>query len=160
VSDKPQKNNFLGAKARLWLAAGLAGVAVLAAIFAVYLDVAFPRVRCPAAKHLESPENVSDCYKCHLKSTPKVAQDWYESKHGVMLVKCFVCHGQPDGKGSIPFAVNPNVLRTCLKCHEPSMKKMQAKYGLEPKCNNCHPFHHNSLHHKAYEKTKAKKKVD
>ncbi len=125
-----------------------------------YISFAFPNVRCEAVKHLESPEQVSDCYECHLKSTPKVAQDWLESKHGVMLVKCFVCHGQPDGKGSVKWAVDPDVDTTCRKCHDPSIKKMQEKYGVPLNCNECHPFHNNSLHHEAYEKTKSKKSVD
>lgn len=140
-----------------FIAAGLVCFSILAV---VYVGFAFPEVRCEAVKHLESPEAVSDCYACHLKSTPKVAQDWLESKHGVMLVKCFVCHGQPDGKGSVPWAVDPDVDSTCRKCHDPSIKKMQNKYGLETNCNGCHPFHNNSLHHKAYEKTKAKKTID
>jgi hypothetical protein len=126
----------------------------------VYVSLAFPTVRCEAVKHLESPENVSDCFECHLKSTPKITQDWFESKHGVMLVKCFVCHGQPDGKGSVPYAVNPNVDSTCRKCHEVSIKKMQEKYGLKTVCNDCHPFHNNSLHHAAYVKPVSKKTFD
>ncbi len=139
------------------VAAGL----VFFGIFAfAYISFAFPKVRCEAVKHLESPEQVSDCYECHVKSTPKTAQDWLESKHGVMLVKCFVCHGQPDGKGSLPWAVDPDVDATCRKCHDPSINKMQKKYGLELNCSECHPFHNNSLHHRAYEKTKAKKTVD
>ena len=73
----------------------------------VYLHLAFPKVRCEAGKHLDSPEAMADCYECHLKATPKVAQDWYESKHGIQLVKCFMCHGQPDGKGALPFAAKP-----------------------------------------------------
>ena len=126
-----------------------------------YYNAAFPESRCEySMKHLESPDSASDCYTCHAKATPKVAQDWYESKHGVMLVKCFVCHGQPDGKGSVPYAVNPDVNTTCRKCHDPSINKMEAKYGLAPKCNDCHPFHNNSLHHKAYVKTKAKKTIE
>ncbi len=127
-----------------------------------YYKSAFPETRCEYGleDHLKSPDSASDCYACHVKATPKVAQDWYESKHGVMLVKCFVCHGQPDGKGSVPYAVNPDVNTTCRKCHDPSIKMMEEKYGLEPECNTCHPFHNNSLHHKAYTKTKAKKTID
>ena len=128
--------------------------------FVIYFKVAFPEVRCEAAKHLESPDTAADCFECHIKATPKISQDWYESKHGVMLVKCFVCHGQPDGKGSVPYALDPDVQFTCGKCHDPSMKKMEAKYGLELNCNNCHPFHQNSLHHEAYVKPIAKKKIE
>ncbi len=107
-------------------------------------------------KHLKAPDSAADCYECHKKATPKVAQDWLESKHGVALMKCFVCHGQPDGQGSVPWAVVPNPRTVCRKCHEPAMKRMEEKYGLEPNCYKCHPFHQNSLHHKAYGKSESK----
>lgn len=126
----------------------------------LYVNLAFPTVRCEAVKHLDSPEEAADCYACHAKATPKTTQDWYESKHGVMLVKCFVCHGQPDGKGSVPFAVNPDMDTTCRKCHDPSVKRMEDKYGLNAACNDCHPFHNNSLHHDAYVKPVSKKTID
>ena len=142
-----------------WLIFATACVAALVIFFFIYLDQAFPKMRCEAIKHLESPDSVSDCFECHLKATPKITQDWYESKHGVMLIKCFVCHGQPDGKGSVPYAVDPDVNTTCRKCHDPSIQKMEAKYGLDPNCNQCHPFHNNSLHHEAYVKSVAKKKI-
>ena len=143
-----------------WLLMTLVGIVAFAISFFIYFNLAFPELRCEAAKHLESPDTASDCFECHIKATPKITQDWQESKHGVMLVKCFVCHGQPDGKGSVPYAVNPDVNATCRKCHDPSMKKMIEKYGLDAECNTCHPFHHNSLHHKAYTKTKAKTKIE
>ncbi len=143
-----------------WSLIVVAGLFVIGLLSFSYASLAFPKVRCEAVKHLESTEQTSDCYECHVKSTPKVAQDWQESKHGVMLVKCFVCHGQPDGKGSVPWALNPDVDSTCRKCHDPSITKMTEKYGLDLNCNECHPFHNNSLHHKAYEKTKAKKSIE
>lgn len=136
------------------------GHVVFGLSFVVYFNVAFPEVRCEAVKHLESPDTASDCFECHIKATPKIAQDWYESKHSVILVKCFVCHGQPDGKGSVPYAVDPDVDTTCRKCHDPTINKMEEKYGLDPKCNECHPFHNNSLHHKAYVKPIAKKTIE
>ena len=107
-------------------------------------------------KHLKAPDDAADCYTCHQKVTPRVAQNWYESKHGVALMKCFVCHGQPDGKGSIPFAVVPDAATVCRKCHEPAMKRMAQKFGIKPDCYKCHPFHQNSLHHKAYGKSESK----
>ncbi len=107
-------------------------------------------------KHLKAPDDAADCYTCHQKVTPRVAQNWYESKHGVALMKCFVCHGQPDGKGSVPFAVVPDAETVCRKCHEPAMKRMVQKFGIKPDCYMCHPFHQNSLHHKAYGKSESK----
>jgi len=135
-------------------------IAILGVIFFTYIKLAFPETRCEFATHLESPDDAADCFECHLKCTPKITQDWYESKHGVTLVKCFVCHGQPDGKGSVPYAVDPDVDATCRKCHDPSINRMEHIYGLELNCNKCHPFHQNSLHHKAYVKSIAKKKIE
>jgi hypothetical protein len=149
-----------GRNIKKWIVVILVAMLVIGVSFFIYFNIAFPKVRCDAIKHLDSPDTASDCLTCHLKATPKIAQDWQESKHGVMLVKCFVCHGQPDGKGSVPYAIDPDVNATCRKCHDPSMKKMIAKYGLDPECNTCHPFHQNSLHHEAYTKTQAKKTID
>ena len=108
-------------------------------------------------KHLVAPDSAADCYACHKKATPIIAENWYESKHGVILVKCFVCHGQPDGQGSVPWAVSPDPKIVCTKCHDPAIKRMKAKFGLAPKCYTCHPFHQNSLHHRAYSKSQSKK---
>lgn len=143
-----------------WILIALLIIVAAVIITPIYISMAFPVSRCEFVDHLKSPDAQADCFACHLKATPKITQDWYESKHGVMLVKCFVCHGQPDGKGSLPYAVNPDVSRTCRKCHDPSIKKMEAKYGLDLECNSCHPFHQNSLHHKAYVKPISKKKIE
>jgi len=132
-----------------WLLAACVGAGMF------YLS--FHQAGAAALKHLVPTDDAFDCYACHKKTTPKIAQDWYESKHGVMLMKCFVCHGQPDGKGSVPWTVNPDPKQVCQKCHDPAMKRMEAKYGLKPDCNKCHPFHHNSLHHDAYGKSESKK---
>ena len=130
---------------------GVVSIAVAAGGFFVYLDAAFPTVRCEAAKHLTAPEELSDCYTCHAKATPALAQDWRDSKHGALLVKCVVCHGQPDGQGSIPFAAKPGVKEICGRCHEPAMNRMVAKYGELKDCDPCHPRHQNPMHRNAYE---------
>ena len=129
-----------------WLIILPLGIVAFFLIFFSFLHFAFPKVRC-TAKHLDSPEALADCYECHLKATPKVAQDWYESKHGVQLVKCFMCHGQPDGKGSLPFAAKPARRHHLHRCHDTSIQEMEAKYGLQPRLLECHPFHQNSIHH-------------
>ena len=126
----------------------------------VCLSVVFLAATAMAAtpiKHLVAPDSAADCYECHKKATPKVAQNWYESKHGVVLMKCFVCHGQPDGKGSVPWAVVPSPKKVCRKCHDPAMKRMEQKFGLKSDCYSCHPFHQNSIHHDAYKKSASKK---
>ena len=64
----------------------LAAVILLVIGFFAYIQNAFTGTRCEAAKHLDA-DMIGDCYGCHLKVTPQVAQDWYESKHGVTLVR-------------------------------------------------------------------------
>jgi hypothetical protein len=131
---------------------------LLAGVIATTLLFSFVAMEASAKsiKHLKAPDDAADCYTCHQKVTPRVAQNWYESKHGMALMKCFVCHGQPDGKGSIPFAVVPDAGTVCRKCHEPAMKRMVNKFGIKPDCYTCHPFHVNSLHHEAYKKSESK----
>ncbi len=108
-------------------------------------------------KHLVAPDSAADCYECHKKVTPRIAQNWQESKHGVVLMKCFVCHGEPGGEGSVPFRVSPDPA-LCAKCHDPAMQRMKAKFGVKYRdCYSCHPFHQNSLHHDAYSKSTSKK---
>jgi len=153
----PQKSSGFGFKK--WLILSLIVIAAMVISFFIYLNLAFPKAHSKMVKHLENTDTASDCFECHIKATPKLAQDWYESKHGVILVKCFVCHGQPDGKGSVPFAVDPDVNMTCRKCHDPSIQRMEDKYGVELNCKKCHPFHNNSLHHDAYVKPVAKKEI-
>ena len=79
----------------------LAAVILLVIGFFAYIQNAFTGTRCEAAKHLDA-DMIGDCYGCHLKVTPQVAQDWYESKHGVTLVRCQVCHGQLATEGLHP----------------------------------------------------------
>ena len=130
-----------------------AGIAATALLFSFVASDAQSKT----FKHLKAPDDAADCYACHQLVTPRVAQNWYESKHGVQLMKCFVCHGQPDGKGSVPFAVVPDAETVCRKCHAPAMERMVKKFGIEPNCYGCHLFHQNSLHHEAYKKSESKK---
>lgn len=125
-------------------------VAILVGGYFTYVSWAFTGVKCEAAKHLDAPERMGDCYGCHVKSTPKVAQDWYESKHGVTLVRCQTCHGQPDGKGSVPFTRTPGV-DVCARCHSLAIDRMEAKFGKRNDCSSCHPNHQSPMHGNAYE---------
>lgn len=134
-----------------YLLIALAAAVILVAGFFLYISLAFPTVRCEGAKHLDRPEDFADCVTCHEKVTVQVAQDWKDSKHGVMLVKCFVCHGEPDGKGSVPFVVKPDPMVICAQCHDPAIKRMVEKYGNLQDCNSCHPNHQNPMHGSAYE---------
>lgn len=128
----------------------LLALIVLVGGYFLYMAWAFPAVRCEAARHLDAPQMEGDCYACHAKATPRVAQEWYESKHGVTLVRCQTCHGMPDGKGSLPFTRTPGV-EVCATCHSLSIKRMEAKFGRRDDCSTCHPYHQSAMHGGAYQ---------
>lgn len=128
----------------------LIGLAACAAVFAYfgYMSMAFPTTRCEAA-HLDAGAMEGDCYGCHVKATPAQAQYWYESKHGLTLVRCQTCHGLPDGKGSLQFTRSPSI-DSCARCHSQAMQVMKAKFGQTQNCNTCHPNHQSAIHGHPY----------
>lgn len=128
----------------------LLALIVLVGGYFLYMAWAFPAVRCEAARHLDAPQMEGDCYACHAKATPRVAQEWYESKHGITLVRCQTCHGMPDGKGSLPFTRAPGA-EVCATCHSLSIKRMEAKFGRRDDCSTCHPYHQSAMHGGAYQ---------
>ena len=65
----------------------LLAAGTLAGAYFTYVAWAFPDVRCEAARHLDAPQMEGAGYSCHMKTTAKVAQEWYESKHGVTLAR-------------------------------------------------------------------------
>ena len=87
----------------------LAAVILLVIGFFAYIQNAFTGTRCEAAKHLDA-DMIGDCYGCHLKVTPQVAQDWYESKHGVTLPPVVAC----THKSLVPSHVLADSIRTML----------------------------------------------
>ena len=127
----------------------LLGAGILLGCYFLYMAWAFPKVRCEA-KHLDAGQMAGDCYSCHMKATAKIAQEWFESKHGVVLVRCQTCHGMPDGQGAISFTKNPGV-DVCARCHSLAIQEMERKFGAKGNCVDCHPHHQSPMHGKAYE---------
>ncbi len=125
-------------------------VVALVAGYFCYMAWAFPESKCEAAKHLSAKQMEGDCYTCHIKATPRVAQEWYESKHGITLVRCQTCHGMPDGKGAIVFTRSPGV-ESCARCHSLAIEKMEAKFGRPKNCVSCHPYHQSAMHGAPYQ---------
>lgn len=124
-------------------------VAFICGYFA-YMAWAFPEVRCEAAKHLAAGAQEGDCYGCHAKATPAVAQQWHESKHGITLVRCQTCHGMPDGNGAQQFTRAPGV-DVCARCHSAAIQRMDAKFGRKGDCVSCHPYHQSAMHGTPYQ---------
>ncbi len=144
---------------KVWIPLLILLFCVLVGGYLLNLRLAFPEVKCEAARHLTPPQSAGDCYGCHVKATPKQAQFWYESKHGVTLVRCQTCHGQPDGQGAIPFTRTPGT-DICARCHSLAIERMEEKFGKVDNCSTCHPFHQSPIHGKAYEYRQASTKTD
>lgn len=131
------------------VAVGTLVVCVLVGGYFAYMASAFPQQRCEGAKHLASGD-MGDCYGCHVKATPRVAAEWYASKHGVTLVRCQTCHGMPDGSGSLQFTRAPGV-DVCARCHSLAIQRMEAKFGRRGDCVQCHAYHQSPVHGDAYQ---------
>jgi hypothetical protein len=83
------------------------------------------------------------CEACHAKTTPAVVQEWAAGRHGLLLVKCFVCHGS-TGKD---FALRVGADR-CAGCHPAEVASsaaiLPAKAGRGAGgagCFSCHSPH-------------------
>lgn len=86
-----------------------------------------------AEKHpeLEEQEMYIACADCHLEETPDVYKQWYDSVHGIAMVKCYQCHGTYE-----TFRLTP-ARSDCAVCHE----KMTDKCPEDKDCWQCHAPH-------------------
>lgn len=80
---------------------------------------------------LSAQEMLIACADCHRETTPEVTQEWYDSLHGIGMVKCYQCHGTFE-----TFTVTPS-RETCGTCHTARM----AKYKDNTPCWECHTPH-------------------
>lgn len=96
----------------------------------------------PAAKRTGHPDvgetgSPDACLACHAEATPQVVKQWEEGRHGLGLVKCFVCHGSV-GKD---FTRAPGIGR-CEGCHPAEFASLAAARRAGPKaCFDCHSPH-------------------
>jgi len=95
----------------------------------------------PAENPAEHPEvdgavTADACDVCHREVTPEVYSEWYESQHGMMNVKCFVCHGSTGDD----FTVQPTADR-CVGCHGDQVETMATPFMKDKGCFTCHPAH-------------------
>ena len=80
---------------------------------------------------LSAQEMLIDCAECHKEATPEIAKEWYDSKHGLGMVKCYQCHG-----GFNNFAVTPS-RDACAACHAAQLTKCPQ----DKACWQCHLPH-------------------
>jgi len=80
----------------------------------------------PALLAGESP--IDPCISCHDTETPGVVQQWQESKHSKVGVKCYVCHaakeGDPSGYEHMDYMITavPSP-RYCEGCHDKEVQE-------------------------------------
>lgn len=80
---------------------------------------------------LSEQEMLIDCAVCHKEATPQVEQEWFDSVHGIAMVKCYQCHGTFEN-----FQVTPSK-ETCGTCHADMLNKCPQ----EKQCWECHVPH-------------------
>ncbi|WP_419174068.1 cytochrome c3 family protein [Desulfosediminicola sp.] len=79
---------------------------------------------------LSEQEQYVDCADCHSEATPSVYTEWYESVHGVAMIKCYLCHGTFES-----FVVSPQ-RDNCATCHADMLEKEP-----DTPCYECHIPH-------------------
>jgi hypothetical protein len=80
------------------------------------------------------------CESCHASATPEVVKRWEAGRHGLALVKCFVCHGS-TGKD---FKARGGSAR-CEGCHPAEAASVvpakAARKAPAAGCFSCHDPH-------------------
>jgi hypothetical protein len=92
----------------------------------------------PKDKHPEVDWSIG-CAECHEEMTPKVFQEWNESRHGQVNFGCYICHG--DGQ-EVFYKKGKD--EGCLGCHaaqEVNYKQLKVK-----SCFDCHNGHTLKFH--------------
>ena len=101
-------------------------------ILLVLLALVFPITAFGASKPHMKTDN-QECEECHVDQ----AKIWLEGKHGLMNVKCVVCHGSPE----VNFKAKPGMER-CRGCHGDAVVSVQKQLPVkEQTCFLCHEHH-------------------
>ena len=80
---------------------------------------------------LSEQEQLIACSQCHQSETPEVYEEWYNSRHGIGMVKCYQCHGTFENLVAVPER------NTCGFCHNAALEKCPT----DKPCWQCHPAH-------------------
>ena len=86
----------------------------------------------PAVTHpeLSEQEKLIACSECHRTETPDIYQEWWQSRHGIAMVKCFQCHGTFE-------TFHQPTRETCRTCHA----KAYDNCPKDKACWECHTPH-------------------
>ncbi len=95
--------------------------------------VFLPAISTAAAKKHPTVPADQACEECHDQE----AQVWQDNKHGLMGVKCVVCHGDTGKK----FVARPASER-CVGCHSEQVDGTAEGHKIKQKnCWTCHDGH-------------------
>jgi len=99
----------------------------------IFLLIILPAAAIAKGKmHIKTPAD-QECYECHGSQM----QIWQDGKHGLMNVKCVVCHGSTDKN----FAAKPDIYK-CRGCHGEKVADVEKSPLLKQKtCFVCHTAH-------------------
>lgn len=86
-----------------------------------------------AHPELSEQEMYIACADCHKETTPDIEKQWYDSSHGIAMIKCYQCHGTFE-----TFKVTPTKA-DCAVCHLDQLEKC-AKTE-DKACWDCHVPH-------------------
>jgi hypothetical protein len=76
-------------------------------------------------------EMLMPCSACHQNETPDIYEEWYNSGHGIGMVKCYQCHGTYENLLAVPER------STCGFCHAGALEKCPT----DKPCWECHSAH-------------------
>ena len=107
------------------------GLIMVIAVFAVAWSV---MVHAENASHpeLSEQEMLVACADCHKETTPDIEKEWFDSVHGLSMVKCYQCHGTFE-----TFAVTPEI-ENCAVCH---VAMTAEEHSEKKRCWECHTPH-------------------
>lgn len=114
------------------------------ALLVLPFPTALPAGKKAPGKTAHPPVEATDtCDGCHAELSPEVHQAWFESKHGLLGVKCFVCHGSAGSD----FALKAPPSR-CVGCHGEKVEALKTPFFKGKDCFSCHSGHTLNPHKK------------
>lgn len=100
---------------------------------AVVVLALFLPIAALAASKTHMKTDGQECTECHGAQE----QVWMDGKHGLLNVKCVVCHGSPEEN----FAPRPGMNR-CRGCHADMVADVEKKLAAKDRsCFLCHEGH-------------------
>ena len=96
------------------------------------LVIAVPTIAAAKAPKGHMKTNNQECSECHASE----AAVWLNGQHGLMNVKCVICHGSTEKN----FTAKPDLNR-CNGCHGEIVEQVKHMPAGQKNCFPCHDNH-------------------